>query len=370
MEFQIAIEELQKALGRTQGIAERKTSIPILANVLIEASAENGFVRFTTFDLDIAMISEHPAEIAVSGAVTVQAKTLFNLARTITSPMVRFAVEGSTANISFGSFKGQLPCLPADEYPKLPNDESASLCKVNSQALIDLISKTSFSVSKDDTRPILHGLFFEAPEQGKMRAVSTDGHRLSLMNRSVEDGELVLPRGVIFPLKGLTELKKLLEEAPEAESFIGFTDTSAIFKRQGLTMIMRLIDGQFPEYQEVIPQDTGSGIRINRAELMSAIRTVSNFIETRNSSIRLRLEEGNLNISASGEGCGNGTQNVAVEYSGGVVEIGFNANYIKDVLSVIDDTEIMFSITDDQSPGVIKPASSQDFVAVIMPMRI
>lgn len=370
MEFKISVEELLKALGRTQGVAERKTSIPILANVLIEASSE-GIVRFTTFDLDIAISSEHPAEVAKAGAITLPAKMMNNLARTMSmvGSEVHISVDGVAANIVCGKARCRVTGVSADDYPKIPSVDQVDLCKVNSKALIDLIAKTAFSVSRDETRPTLHGLFFEAPEKGTMRAVSTDGHRLSLMSRKVEDGELSLERGVIFPFKGLGELKKILDEAPDAESFIGFNDSSAIFKRQGLTMVMRLIDGQFPEYREVIPQGDVNGVKVGRKELINYLNTQMSIIDSRASAVRINLDKGVLKISSKSES-NDGSSEIPVDYEGEPIEIGFNANYLKDALSVIDSDQVNFGIMDEQSPGVITPVGGSDFVAVIMPMRL
>ena len=368
MEFRITVEELLKALTRAQGIAERKNTIPILANVLIEAT-DDGLVRFTAFDLDIALVSEHPAEVVSKGAITLPAKLLFSLAKSLNDASVHFQIEGTTAQMSCGSAHCKIIGMPAEEYPTLPKDESANLTRVNGRVIQDLISKTSFAISLDETRYVLNGLYFEAPEKGLMRAVSTDGHRLSMMSKRVEDGELALARGVIFPRKGLLELKKLLDESPDAESFIGFTDTSAIFKKSGLSMIMRLIDGQFPDYQEVIPQGVQGGVKLERRRFLDAIKFMTNFSDGRNSSIKLNLSKGSLKISANTDGS-EGQNEIPVEYDGGDVEIGFNARYLIDALGAIDEDDVLFNLMDDQSPGVLKPLENQDFMAVIMPMRI
>ena len=368
MEFRITVEELLKALSRAQGIAERKNTIPILANVLIEAG-DDGLMRFTAFDLDIALVSEHPAEVIDKGAITLPAKLLFSLAKSLKGESVHFKVSGSTAQLSCGSAHCKIVGMPAEEYPTLPKDENSNLTRVSGRVLQDLIAKTSFAISLDETRYVLNGLYFEAPEKGLMRAVSTDGHRLSLMSKRVEDGELQLGRGVIFPRKGLLELKRLIDEAPDAEAFIGFTDTLAIFKKSGLSMIMRLIDGQFPDYQEVIPQESKGGVKLDRKLFLDAIKFMTNFSEGRNSSIKLNLDKNSLKISTNTDGS-EGQNEIPVEYDGDKIEIGFNARYLIDALSAIDEDDVCFELMDDQSPGVLKPFTSKDFMSVIMPMRI
>ncbi|MDR0966717.1 MAG: DNA polymerase III subunit beta [Myxococcales bacterium] len=371
MEFKITVEELLKALSRAQGIAERKNTIPILANVLIEAKAADGLLRFTAFDLDIALVSEHPAEIIAEGAITLPAKLLFSLAKSLTGDTVHCKVSGTTAQMACGSAHCKIIGMPAEEYPTLPKDENVGLTRINGRVLQDLIAKTSFAISLDETRYVLNGLYFEAPKKGLMRAVSTDGHRLSLMTREIEDGEFQLNRGVIFPRKGLLELRRLIDEAPDAESFLGFTETSAIFKKSGLSMIMRLIDGQFPDYQEVIPQESAAsgGIKLERKRFLEAIKFMTNFSDGRNSSIKLSLDKGLLKISANTDGS-EGENELPVEYDGDRIEIGFNARYLIDALGALDQDDVIFELMDDQSPGVIRSSANKDFMAVIMPMRI
>ena len=368
MEFRITVEELLKALSRAQGIAERKNTIPILANVLIEAR-EDGLLRFTAFDLDIALVSEHPAEVIAKGAITLPAKLLFSLAKSLNGDSVHFKVSGTSAQLVCGSAHCKIINMPAEEYPTLPKEENSNLTRINGRVLQELIAKTSFAISLDETRYVLNGLYFEAPEKGLMRAVSTDGHRLSMMSKQVEGGELKLGRGVIFPRKGLLELKRLLDEAPDAEAFLGFTDTLAIFKKSGLSMIMRLIDGQFPDYQEVIPQEARGGVKLDRKLFLDAIKFMTNFSDGRNSSIKLNLDKGTLKISANTDGS-EGQSEIPVEYDGDKIEIGFNARYLIDALSAVDEGDVLFDLMDDQSPGVLRPFESKDFMAVIMPMRI
>src|SRR6476661_4834286 len=253
MEFRIAADELKKALYRAQGIVERKTTMPILANVLVNATKTG--VSVTAFDLDIGIVSEHPAEVLKPGAVTLSAKYVFDIVNNLPEAMLTVKkLANNYAEITSGNAKFKIVGMAPEEYPKLPREENAPLVQLSGATLLEMIKKTSFAISTDETRYILNGVFFEPKEDGKVRMVATDGHRLSLVERPLE-GEYKLKGGVIIPRKGLLELKRLLDEAPEAECHLGFAENSALFKKPGLTMVMRLIDGQFPEYQRVIPQE-------------------------------------------------------------------------------------------------------------------
>ncbi|HEY3445254.1 MAG TPA: DNA polymerase III subunit beta [Myxococcales bacterium] len=368
MEFRIAAEELNKALHRAQGIAERKTTIPILANVLIQAKKNS--VSLTAFDLDIGLVSEHPAEVVKEGAITLASKTLFDIVKSLPDAKVTIKRTGNNAvEILSGSAHIKLLGMPAEEYPALPKEEKSNLVKAEGKVLLEMIEKTSFAISTDETRYILNGLYFEPGEKGKVRVVATDGHRLSLVERPME-GDFKLKKGVILPRKGLLELRRLLEEAPDAECFLGFGDTSAVFKKSGLSMFMRLIDGQFPDYKEVIPKESEKALKLSRSALLETFKRISLLSEEKSHAVRVELSENRLRISSQNPDLGEAHEDVTVDYNGKKVEVGFNARYLVDVLGVIGTDDVMFEMVDEQSPGVLRPAGDKSYTAVIMPMRI
>ncbi|MGC4119026.1 MAG: DNA polymerase III subunit beta [Myxococcales bacterium] len=368
MEFRIAAEELNKALHRAQGIAERKTTIPILANVLIQAK-KNG-ISVTAFDLDIGLVSEHPAEVIKEGSITLASKTLFDIVRQLPDAKVTIKRTGNNAvEIVSGSAHIKLLGMPAEEYPALPKEEKSNLVKAEGKTLLEMIEKTSFAISTDETRYILNGLYFEPGEKGKVRVVATDGHRLSLVEREME-GDFKLKKGVILPRKGLLELRRLLEEAPDAECFLGFGDTSAVFKKSGLSMFMRLIDGQFPDYKEVIPKESEKALKLSRTSLLETLKRISLLSEEKSHAVRVELSEGRLRISSQNPDLGEAHEDVTVDYNGKKVEVGFNARYLVDVLGVMGTDEVSLEMVDEQSPGVLRPAGDKSYTAVIMPMRI
>ncbi len=368
MEFRIAADELRRALYRAQGIVERKTTMPILANVLLNATKTG--VTVTAFDLDIGVVSEHPAEVTKPGAVTLSAKYLFDIVQNLPEPHVTIRkLPNNYAELSSGAAHFKIVGMAPEEYPKLPKEENAPLVKVPGTTLLEMIKKTQFAISSDETRYILNGVFFEPKEQGKVRMVATDGHRLAMIERELP-GDFKLKSGVIIPRKGLYELKRLLEEAPEAECHLGFAENSALFKKPGLTMVMRLIDGQFPEYQRVIPKQGEKQLLVSKLRFLEALKRISLLSADKSNAVKVSLAEGQLRIAANNPDLGEAKDDLPVPYKGADITIGFNARYLIDVLSVMDTEDVSVELGDEHSPGVLHAPQDKSYTAVVMPMRV
>ena len=368
MEFRIAADELKKALYRAQGIVERKTTMPILANVLV--TAQKGGITVTAFDLDIGIVSEHPAEVSKPGAVTLSAKYVFDIVQNLPDAQVTLKkLANNYVDISSGSAHFKIVGMAPEEYPKLPREENAPLVKVAGATLLEMIKKTSFAISSDETRYILNGVFFEPQAGGKVRMVATDGHRLSLIERELA-GDFKLKSGVIIPRKGLMELKRLLDEAPDAECHLGFAENSALFKKPGLTMVMRLIDGQFPEYQRVIPKEGEKKVLISKVRFLEGLKRIALLSADKSYAVRIGLSENTLKITANNPDLGEAKDDLDVAYRGGEITIGFNARYLIDVLTVTDTEEVAFELGDEHSPGVLHAPDDRSYLAVVMPMRV
>lgn len=367
MEFCIAVDELKKALYRAQGIVERKPTMPILSNVLVNASKTG--ITVTAFDLDVGVVSEHSCEVIKPGALTIGAKSLFDIVSFLPEAKVTVKkLPNNHTEIVSGAAQYKIVGMGAEEYPQLPKDDAAQPVRVSGPVLLEMIKKTQFAISNDETRYSLNGVFFEPKEKGLMRMVATDGHRLALVERELA-GDFRLKAGVIIPRKGLFELKRLLDEAPEAECSLGFAENSAIFKKPGLSMVMRLIDGQFPEYQRVIPKESEKKLLVRRQSLFDALKRISLLSEKTN-AIRLSLSENLLRIIASNPDMGEAKDDLEVAYRGPELSVGFNARYILDVLSVLDCDEVALELGDEHSPAVLHPPGDRSFTAVVMPMRV
>jgi DNA polymerase-3 subunit beta len=368
MEFRIAADELKKALHRAEGIVERKATMPILSNVLVTASKAG--VTVTAFDLDTGIVSEHPAEVSKTGAIAVSARTLLGIVSLLPEAHVTVKrLPNNYAELTSGAAHYKIVGMAAEEFPKLPKDEAAHAVAVSGPTLLEMIKKTQFAISTDETRYILNGVFFEPREKGLLRMVATDGHRLALVEREL-GGDFKLKSGVIIPRKGLFELKRILDEAPDAECRLGFAENSAIFKKPGLSMVMRLIDGQFPEYQRVIPKEGERQFMVRRDKLYDALKRISLLSADKSNAVKLSLSENLLRITASNPDLGEAKDDLEVAYRGGDLTVGFNARYLLDVLGVLETEEVSVELGDEHSPGVLHPPGDRSFTAVIMPMRV
>lgn len=369
MELQIAVEELSKALYRAQGIVEKKSTMPILANVLLEARP--GMLSVTAFDLEIGVTSEHRAEVVKEGRVAVSAKHLYDIVRTLPEPTVILRrAQNNYVEITCGASHFRIVGMPAEDFPALPAMAKVPFVNVRPKQLLEMIEMTAFAVSNDETRFNLNGVFFQPVKAGGVRMVATDGHRLSLVERPIE-GDFQLKRGVIIPRKGIHELKRLLSEQGNEEAEIGFAENSGVFRRPGLTMVMQLINGQFPEYEQVIPKESDRTLRLGRTRLLETLKRVSLLSQDQMHTVKLEIGEGVLRITSQNPDLGEAREEIVLDDGGeGSMQIGFNARYLMDVLNVVDADEVALELHDELSPGVVHPADDATYTAVVMPVRI
>jgi DNA polymerase III subunit beta len=376
MELKIGAQELARALARSQGIVEKKSTMPILSHVLLEARKGN-VLHVSATDLDLSVSSEHGAEIAKEGAVAVPAKSLYEIVRSLPEQHVTLKKAGNNyLEVKSGASEFRIVGLPAEDFPALPKFERVSFVNVKPAELLEQIDRTSFAASTDETRYNLNGVFFE-PQGPVLRMVATDGHRLALSEKPLA-GDYALKKGVILPRKGLQELKKLLAEAAEAtgeeevESKLGFVENSAIFRRPGVVLAMRLIEGLFPDYKQVIPKQGEKILKVGRARLLETLRRVSLLASDKSHAVKLELSAGLLRVLSQNPDLGEAKEEVPVDYAGEPLKIGFNARYLTDVTAVLKSDDVQLELADDLSPGVLRGAGPEDagYTAVVMPMRI
>ena len=376
MEMKIGVQELSRALARSQGIVEKKSTMPILSHVLLEAT-KNGQLHVSATDLDISVSSEHACEALKEGKVCVPAKQLYEIVKSLPEKdAVLKRASNNYLELRSGAAEFRIVGLPAEDFPALPRFEKIQLVPVQPRQLLDLIELTAFAASSDETRYNLNGVFFE-PVAGTLRAVATDGHRLSLAERELP-GDFHVKKGVILPRKGLAEMKKLLLDAAEGDTKLGFIDSSAVLRRPGVNLVMRLIDGAFPDYRQVIPKSGEKRFTVGRERLLDTLRRISLLSSDKAHAVKLELEPGLLRVLSQNPDLGEGREEVPVEYQGEPLKIGFNARYLIDVLGAMVNLEpvavqdVAVELADDLSPGVLRPAgeSATRFTAVVMPMRI
>ena len=372
MLFSIEKEVFLKGLGRVQGIVEKRNTIPILSNVLIEADQES--IMLTATDLEVGMRAAYPANVKTNGKITVSAKKIYEIIKELPEKEITFkSKENCWIEISCGKSVFNIVGLSSDEFPHFPEADVSKMFPLNSSLLGYMIEKTYFSVSTDETKYNMKGIYFKSvEEEGKniLRLVATDGHRLAMTQREVDTAQNEeLTSGVIFPRKGIMELKKIAEESESDISF-GFIDKRSFVVNDGTVVVMRLVDGDFPDYTRVIPKNNETIVDLPRDQFLHALKRMAILSSEKSKGVKIELKNGLLEISSSNPEIGDAHEELEINYNGDNISIGFNARYMIDILQVLDGETIKLAVKDDLSPGLITPDDGKDFLAVVMPMRL
>lgn len=373
MEFSIEKETFLKGLARVQGIVEKRNTIPILSNVLIESNSEGIFITAT--DLEVGMKAFYPAKILKSGKITISAKKLYEITKELPDKEILFkSKDNSWVEIKCGKSVFNIVGLAADEFPYFPEPENDRFIKINSSIIKEMIDKTYFSISTDETKYNLNGIFFKTDDlnndEKTLSLIATDGHRLSMIKKRVINHQIKeLEKGVIFPKKGIFELKKITDDG-QADIELGFMDNNAVIKKDFTFIIMRLVDGEFPDYKRVVPQNNDLVITVNKDFFYHSLKRISILSNEKSKGIKLTIKDNILELSSSNSEFGEAREELDIEYQGPEITIGYNARYIMDVLQSQDSEKIEIHIKDHLSPGLIKSYNDNDYLAVIMPMRL
>ena len=383
MELTLKTSDLAEELTLGQGAVEKKTTIPVLSNVLIEA--RDGEIFLTATDLEISIQSSCPAVIKEGGVITLPARMLLDYVNLLPDMELAFRLlENQSASLTCGRSRSRLAGMSAENYPDLP-EMPAVLTKIPSQVLTEAIRKTTFSVASEESRYTLTGALLILREQSLVM-VATDGHRMAYFEKPHEfagvSGEV---KGLI-PKKALDELLKLTEKLAEngeessepvseaSDLTVDFaSDENHLFFRCGKRLlIMRKLSGQFPDYERVLPREAGRSVEINREELMQSVRRVAQFTDDRSQAVTLDLNSGQLELSASGD-FGESKDSLPVVYEGDRIQVGFNWRYMLDFLGAVEDAQnIEIQFKDEESAGLFRVPGqdSYDYRYVVMPMRV
>jgi DNA polymerase III subunit beta len=369
MEILVQRNDLVKELQLVQGIVERKSSIPILSNVLVEARA--GELRISATDLDVSLRSVCPAQVAEDGAVTLGAKKLYEIVRSLPESDVSVTVrEDSWASVRCERIEFKVPGLPREDFPSLPEARAGRVVDIPVSVLRSLVVRTSFAITAEDARYYLAGALLVI-DKAEAAMVATDGHRLAWAQRAASF-KVTEPVRVLVPRKAITELARLIEEMGP-EDTVGFQvgEGHLIFAAGGRTLASKVVEAQFPAYEKVVAVSGDKRVNVARERLHSAIRRVSLLSSERGRAVRLRLAAGGLEISASSPELGEARESLAVEYSGDDTEIGFNAQYILDFLAAVGTDEVCVEVKDAESQGLLRPVGDDggEYRYVVMPMR-
>lgn len=368
MEIKAKRGDFLAALYWTQSIVERRNTMPILANVLIECQKRE--IRVTATDLEVGVRSSVDGEVVKEGTITVNAKKLYEIVREVPQEELRLnRLENDWVEIRSGKSVFKIVGLDAREFPQFPKFGPTGLVSAPASVIREMIEKTIFSVSTDETRYSLNGVFIEQSTGDKVRMVATDGHRLAFVERGL--GALGLEKGVILPRKGVGELKKLLEDGEDGVVSLGFKENMGLVMKDRVELFMRLIEGDFPDYSKVIPKGNPYVAKIEHQELLQALRRVSILSSERYKGVKMEIRDGKVSISANNPDLGEAVEEIDVEYKGKALAIGFNARYLLDVLGVLGaGTEVEMDLKDELSPGLIRKGGDDGYLYVLMPMRL
>jgi len=368
--------DLGRILARCQGVADKKSTMPVLGNVLLEAQ-KNGDLGLAATDLYLGVSGSISAKIEKPGSVAVGARDLFERVKMMPDGNITIAQQNDgqvTIRAQGQARRYTLKGLPGSEFPTLPQPgEGASSMTLGTEVLAELIAKTHFSIAADDTRPHLNSALFQM-EGHNVRMVTTDGHRLSKME--IEQPEHEATASMLIPLKGIQELKRLCDEAKsDGTGHISVlqSGTNAFFRVPGLQLGIKLVEVQFPPYGQVIPKETRHHVTAPRALVADALKAVSLAANDRTGGVKVTLGSNVMRFSSESSEGGDGFDEVPIDYAGNELTVGFNAHYLLQVLSSIDQEDVVLGVSGELDPATVRPATPvgrSDYLAVIMPMRI
>lgn len=363
MKIKCAQSELVSALQLVQTASSSKTSLMILNNVLLECFPDK--IRLTTTDLEIGLICDIPAECSGIFSITVPVKRLYSLVRELPGDNLEIEIiDNNFIKIVQDRSEYKINCLPDTEFPKFPSFDGSTSFTLPQEALKDIISKTSYAICRDEGRYVLTGLYMSLNQDGVV-SVATDGRRLSFVQKNVSLVE-GLERVIIIPFKAISEISKLVQKEKDVK--ISILENQILLTFENCKLFSRLIDGHFPNYKQVIPEESGIKIDIERDSFYKAVRRVSLLTTDMSNQVKVGIRQNCLTLEVSNSECGEAKEEVPVKYEGEEFDIAFNPVYLLDVLKSLDDEFVTFELTNSSKPGVIK--SGNEFVYVIMPMRI
>lgn len=376
MEIRIDQRVLLQMLYRAQGIVDKKSTLNVLAHVLIESVGKDA-VRISCTDYDVGLLAVYPAEVLEPGAMAVNGRNVFDVVKALPdAPVTLKKQPNHWVDLTCGRSAFKLTGIPAEDFPEQKDPEDLPGVTLDRTTLLQLIDKTIFSISTDESRMNLNGAYFKAEPadddrtQLRISMVSTDGHRLSRVVR-----ELPVPDPVektldaIVHRKGIQELKRILEGDDESVQISSFQN-NMVFRYENAVLFVRQIEDSFPEYEKVIPRDSAVNVALDKNELLQAIRRTATLTSAKVSIVKVSLEDGKVVLTTNNPDYGEARVEVDAEYSGKTIVVGFNYRYMMDVLGVIEGEAVQFKINDEFSPGVLESENDPGATFVIMPMRI
>lgn len=374
MKLTIERAALLRALSHVQSVVERRNTIPILSNVMLDA--RDGVLNLTATDMDIAIVESVPAEVSGAGATTVPAHTLYEIVRKLPEGAqigLETDAEGNQILLNAGRARFRLGTLDTAEFPAMSDGELPHGFSLAAGDFRTLIDRTRFAISTEETRYYLNGIYLHAVSgdgdgDGVLRAVATDGHRLARVEMPLPAGAEGMP-GIIVPRKTVVELRKLIEETG-GEIEVALSDTKIRFAFDDAVLTSKLIDGTFPDYERVIPSGNDKTMKVDRKSFADAVDLVATIATEKSRAIKLSIAKGNLALSATSPDAGSAEEELDANYDGESLSIGFNSRYLLDIAQQIEGDTARFELSDPGSPMIVRDADDESALYVLMPMRV
>lgn len=372
MEFNIKRDVFLGAIQKTLGIVEKKTTMPILNNLLIRT--ESNRIKVMATDREIGIVSDYEAEIIRGGDITLSAKKLYEMVREIQGDVIHVTKnERDMVILTCQKAVYRIPGIPAEDYPAVVDPGELPLFKIKAVVLKEMIRKTVFAISTDEMRKNLNGVFLETESAGGnalIRMVATDGHRLSLINMDTGESEfLFLDKGVIIPRKGIGEIRRLVEDLTD-EVWIGVRQGMLLIKTDHTLLKVSLIDGEYPDYKRVIPVERGVLVGLDRDKFLHALRRMSVISSERYNGVIISLSNERMVLSSTNPDVGEANDEIEVTYQGEERSVGYNVTYLADAVEVIDEERVEFEIGAGMKPGVIRAVDNENYFCIVMPLKL
>ncbi len=367
MKLSVLKNEMQEKLSNIQNIVEKRNTMPVLSHFLLDAGKKGSYIIAT--DLETAIKEPLHVNVEKEGKLCIPARKLFEIVREVDGDITIESEDEQWLRVKAGASKFRLACLPSGEFPAWPGMENVEEIQLDAKSLMEMIEKTIYSAGESDTRYTLNGLLFHArPEEKNITLVGTDGHRLAYINRAM-DTPVKEEKKVIVPRKAAAEMRKFLGgEAEKVTVVIG--KNHVLFRIGDVQFLTRLIEGTYPNYDQVIPSANEKKVAINREGFVKALRRVSVMSRERSNAIKMDIADGVLAVSSSNPDLGEARDEVTIEYKGEALSIGFNARYLIDALSAMTAEGVVFELQDPLSPALLREEGDENYKCVVMPMRI
>jgi DNA polymerase III subunit beta len=369
MDLKINRNTFLDGIQKTLGIVEKKTTLPILNNVLLKA--EQNKLKITATDREISLISDYEAQVNEKGDVTISAKKLYEMVREIQGEVIHFTSSNNMVKISCQRAIYKIPGLPAEDFPDVVDDKNVQFYNIKGVIIKNLINKTSFAMAIDEMRKNLNGVLLESmpSESGSiLRMVATDGHRLALAKNLITEPFLEIGKGIIIPKKGLMEIKKIIDEHEDVK--IALHKNTFVLKTDNTILKVSLVDADYPDYKRVIPGEKGISIVLEKESFLHALRRMNVVSSERYGGVILSFSDSKLTLNSTNLDVGEATEEIDIKYSGEDIDVGFNVNYLIDAVSVIAKNDILLEVGSGVKPSVVKQTEGDDYLCIIMPLKI